>query len=307
MSFYVKLFLVIVSGTIVSFIVVKTLVVSTDHMPNTFNTTTTSYMQRDADADAAKKAAAKAKPVAVREKSDLEKEIEKERGANAKAALERKELRMANEENSLRKNTRASYTADEDSLPPLPIAVAKNDTEDEQTAAKDQSDDSGSQASDSASTAEQTRSDSDADIKAQIVSKKPDNAAIKPNDIKTRISKSSSEILKKTKRAETVQALDLAYAPPAKSTCTFPENNVVRVGVSYRKSSYAIKGQSLTNIDQLVKLYNKCGGGKMLVLENVEGIEDTEERLIQLRKDEVKYYLLQRRVPKDDMIFSDNS
>jgi len=156
------------------------------------------------------------------------------------------------------------------------------------------------------------RADSDADMQAKSdATDQLDQAdKIKPADITAIPEKQTKEI---TNTATTVEALDLAYALPANSQCVIPGDTYPRVGVLYRSTSYAIKGQSLSNIDKLIKLYKKCGGGKLLVLHNEFETETTEDntaasqaRLVQLRQDEVKYYLLQRRVSKDDMIFPDN-
>jgi len=107
-------------------------------------------------------------------------------------------------------------------------------------------------------------------------------------------------------KPDTVRALDIMLAVPPDSTCdTAGDGQSPQVGVHYRLGSYAIKGKSLTNIDLLIQVYDRCGG-KLLVIDNIVDTEESDESLIQLRQDEVKYYLLQRRVPKDDIIFSDN-
>ena len=103
-----------------------------------------------------------------------------------------------------------------------------------------------------------------------------------------------------------VQAVDLAYALPDGSTCVISDEDNPRVGVFYRPSSFAVKGRSLASIDKLVELYNRCGGGKLLVLQNTVNDDESEPRLMQQRQDEVKYYLLQSRIPKDDILIPDN-
>jgi len=156
-----------------------------------------------------------------------------------------------------------------------------------------------------------TRSDSDADMQVNSINKtavnsEPGETRSDKQLVRNKINKADKKPVAIRKSEKIVQALDVAYAPPNDTKCSNPTNEIIKVGVNYRATSYAIKGHSLTNIDKLIQLYNECGGGKLLVLQNAEGLGDTEERLIQQRKDEVKYYLLQRRVPKDDMIFPDN-
>jgi len=105
--------------------------------------------------------------------------------------------------------------------------------------------------------------------------------------------------------SDTVRAIDIAYSLPSDSSCVIPgDNQYPRVGVHYRPNSFAIKGRSLTNIDKLIAVYKKCGG-KLLVVDNKVDKEASDNNLVQLRQNEVKYYLLQRRVPKDDMVFPD--
>lgn len=303
MSFYIKLFVLVVLGTILSLLVVQTLVSSTDDMTNRFSTTSTTYLDRTESDEQALTATA-AKPVKYAESQNLnqtatDKEIENSRGiGNTEDPDEQREP-----------------------LTDLPIPVAEDQeaelTEEEpeeiaelEEREKEIGDEIVSTNKQPSGNGTATRSDSDADIVAMNNATKVEDELAKPEmpEIpETGIVRTTNQDSAIKKRAKTVRALDLAYAPPEDSGCTFPDNNVVRVGVQYRQTSYAIKGQSLTNIDQLIRLYQKCGGGKMLVLQNNAGLKETEERLIQLRKDEVKYYLLQRRVPKDDMIFSDNS
>lgn len=139
-------------------------------------------------------------------------------------------------------------------------------------------------------------------------SKLPTNERqIQPLALNTTLSSTiePNQVIKPAK-PKAIQALDLAYSVPPESVCKGTINGEPRVGILYRPTSFAIKGQSLSDIDKLIGLYKKCGG-KLQVLENSLSAEESEQRLIQLRQDEVKYYLLQRRVSKEDMIFPDNS
>ena len=105
---------------------------------------------------------------------------------------------------------------------------------------------------------------------------------------------------------QSVRAIDLAYAVPDESACVVRGDGYPKVGVFYRATSASIKGASLSNMDKLISLYEKCGGGKLILLNNQLGDgADSNERLIQRRQDEIKYYLIQRRIPKEDIIFPD--
>ena len=151
--------------------------------------------------------------------------------------------------------------------------------------------------------AEYERADSDSDM-IQRGGNRTLNQDNKTNNSNKVNRKKPTQVTKVTKPA--IQALDIAYALPAETTCVLPDNKYVRIGINYREGSYAIKGQSLSGIDQLIKIHRQCGGGKMLILQNDAGLENTDDRLIQLRQDEIKYYLLQRNIPKNDMIFPDS-
>ncbi len=111
----------------------------------------------------------------------------------------------------------------------------------------------------------------------------------------------------KAKKIKPIRALDLAFVAPASTSCTASGDDPVQTGVLFRPKSAAIKGASLTNIDQLVRAYQRCGGGKLLIVGNTTIAESESGTLGQRRKDEVKYYLLQRRIPKTDILIPDNS
>ncbi len=74
--------------------------------------------------------------------------------------------------------------------------------------------------------------------------------------------------------------------------------------VEYRKGSTAIKGSSLDRLDTLIKLARSCGAVKLSVYPTKTGIaedNETDRDLLYLRNAEVKYYLLQRLVPKESI------
>jgi len=287
MPFYTKFLIVICVSCVVAWFTIKALVSSTDHLPERFSASTVKPGELAESTNRASSATADQDKIdsesfdeIIREKTELE----KEKRANAQRVLDNPELTDLEKAEQVLKINNTSVT--------------------KENAANSQSltrDDNEKKVADSNSRS--VRSDSDADMQAtgtsQASKTKPDTQLA--GSTRKKASAKTSEIIKP---AKTVQALDVAYAPPDDSNCSFP-SEIVKVGVDYRNTSYAIKGHSLTNIDQLIDMYKKCGG-KLLILQNAQGLENTEERLIQLRKDEVKYYLLQRRVPKDDMIFPDN-
>jgi len=287
--FYLKLFVFVCFATVVAWFTVDHLINKTDRFAQHFDVNTTAYMDKE-ETDEELVAVAE---VPVREKSELELQIEKERKVAAQEALDRKKQRELDEvNNALSTETRAEALR------------AEGEEEEEEDGVEESEEDESDEDQDGGGGGGSNREDSDADMQERGKGDEEESEDSEQNQIIGRIGRNDSDF---EKQADTIQALDLAYAPPQDSNCTIPESDVVRVGVHYRDASFAIKGNSLTNIDLLIKLYNQCGGGKMLVLQNAEGLGETKERLIQLRKDEVKYYLLQRRVPKDDMIFPDNS
>lgn len=310
MSFYIKLFLFVTFSSILALFTTKQLVKSTDHLPETF-TVNTPYLEREEDAAAQN--IPKPDKRDIYTQSEVTQELEQEKADNlSKKLAERQKQRESDQSISQASVRRVSEADDEiyaeenedavaDELEPLPNArAAADDSESRES--------SGSGGSNSNNKGEATRADSDDDMRETDANALEKDDTLAANEIEQpRVGNTRLDRDKVQTRKNIVQALDVAYAPPLDSDCSFPDDKVVQVGVDYRTSSFAIKGQSLTNIDQLVKLYRKCGGGKMIILQNSEGVKDTKETLIQLRKDEVKYYLLQRRVPQDDMIFSDNS
>ena len=83
----------------------------------------------------------------------------------------------------------------------------------------------------------------------------------------------------------------------------------ITVGVRFRHGSVAIKGASLTRVDRLVGAFRDCATGLLVIERNPEGRVDVadDERLMTRREEELKYYLLQRRVPKELMRFPERS
>lgn len=74
----------------------------------------------------------------------------------------------------------------------------------------------------------------------------------------------------------------------------------VTIAVFYRHASVAIKGASLSSIDALIDTFRRCESGLLVAEHNPEGRTDVDdERIVERRAEELKYYLLQRRVPKE--------
>lgn len=74
--------------------------------------------------------------------------------------------------------------------------------------------------------------------------------------------------------------------------------------VEYRKGSTAIKGSSLDTLDTLVEVARSCGEVQLSVYPTERGLAEDSENdrdLLALRNAEVKYYLLQRRIPKESI------
>ncbi len=298
--FYFKLFLIVLAGTLGIWFAVYRLVASTDHMTETFSHDT-GYEAR-AKAEAKKKGDSHeeevAKPVTAPPSNLATKisgevmTVQTQSNADDEEKAMVAELKSVVEEDAKNKVVLAINSEDDAN-----VDVQKKQTENQ---------DSRSESSAS------ERADSDADIQAvrnndsEGISQN-DNSRGKALDLDKKLANiiRPNDIAEKTE-PDTIRAIDIAYAMLDNSVCVLPsDDNYPRIGVHYRPSSYAIKGKSLSNIDKIIAVYKKCGG-KLLVIENKVNAEESDEDLAQLRQDEVKYYLLQRRVPKDDMIFSNN-
>ena len=103
------------------------------------------------------------------------------------------------------------------------------------------------------------------------------------------------------------RAVDVGLPIATVVACPEAAGERYRTGVLFRHGSAAIKGRSLTRIDELLTLWRACGGGEIRVEPNPQGDADGDEELARRRRDEVKYYLLQRRVPGADIAFGERS
>ena len=107
--------------------------------------------------------------------------------------------------------------------------------------------------------------------------------------------------------APPTRALDVGLAAAALAACPAAADARGRTGVLFRHGSAAIRGRSLNRIDELLSLRRACGGGELRVAPNPEGEVDDAPGLAERRRDEIKYYLLQRRVPAADIVFDERS
>ncbi len=99
------------------------------------------------------------------------------------------------------------------------------------------------------------------------------------------------------------RAVDVRLSTQARAGCAAAIDAPPRVGVFFRHSSPAIRGESLNQIDQLIRVWRACGEGELVIDRNPQGSIDSNEFLSARREDEVKYYLLQRSVPKDLIVY----
>ena len=99
------------------------------------------------------------------------------------------------------------------------------------------------------------------------------------------------------KAPEPVRAIDVRMQFDSRD-CVVPRNSNSWIGVMFRQESSAIRGTRLIELDDLIQLRDRCDG--TLVVEDYTTADSLEAaKLLETRRDEVKYYLLQRRVPKE--------
>lgn len=106
--------------------------------------------------------------------------------------------------------------------------------------------------------------------------------------------------------APATRAVDIGLPAATVRDCPAAAGARYRTGVLFRHGSAGIKGRSLTRIDGLLTLWKACGGGTIHVEPNPQGDTDGDVTLWERRRDEVKYYLLQRRVPAADIAFREH-
>lgn len=78
------------------------------------------------------------------------------------------------------------------------------------------------------------------------------------------------------------------------------------MGINFRYGSATINSNSLTHLEKVVEAYRSCPGTLHLLGSEVAYV-DGGEVLMERRKQEVKYYLLQRRVPREKINLLDQN
>jgi len=280
-------------------VVIQQLVLSTAHLPDQFTASGPSYMDRDTEAENSLDAAL-LDGASLRAETETD-ELRDEINAEIKAEATRTEKLQR------QKPVSGESSTDEDLYgglgPVLPeIKQTKTQSDQEAPATSEQADTTNPKQ-------KKVRGDSDSDMASSGSNAKPAKTKLEREEIefkKPDVAKRTPESPRNA-RAKTINAVDIAYIYPAQTDCVRISEEPLRLGVLFRQSSYAIKGESLSDIDKLVALYKKCGGGKLVIVVNLDIAAQDEDRVNQLRQDEIKYYLLQRRVDKEDMLFPDKS
>jgi len=97
--------------------------------------------------------------------------------------------------------------------------------------------------------------------------------------------------------AKSVRAIDvrLQFDP---ASCVVPRNSNSWIGVMFRRNSATIRGASLTDLDTIVQLHDRCAGN-LIIEHHALAVRSADIELREDRRNEVKYYLLQRHVPKE--------
>lgn len=100
-----------------------------------------------------------------------------------------------------------------------------------------------------------------------------------------------------------VRAIDVRMKFDSRN-CVVPRNSNSWIGVMFRPKSSAIRGTSLNDLDELILLRERCDG--VMIVEDTpielsNSTAATDSGLQETRRDEVKYYLLQKQVPKESI------
>jgi len=153
----------------------------------------------------------------------------------------------------------------------------------------------------------QTRADSDKDLQTETHRKNTDKDD-KAKKAKKAAKTNSSVAEKKSKTSVNTTFANRVRIDFLEDNCSTLNNDSKSIRVEYRKGSAAIKGSSLDDIDGLIKIARACGETRISVSPTEEGViedKETDRDLAALRNSEVKYYLLMRRVPKDNIVLFD--
>jgi len=107
------------------------------------------------------------------------------------------------------------------------------------------------------------------------------------------------EALLPQEKKQPVRAIDvrLEFDP---NSCVVPRNSNSWIGVMFRPDSEAIRGSSLNDLDNMIRLRERCDG-TFVIEDYLIAVAKDDPKLTESRRDEVRYYLLQRRVPKESI------
>ncbi len=155
------------------------------------------------------------------------------------------------------------------------------------------------------STETQTANSSDSSGSSNQSNTQSNNTS-QSNKNKNPIDLSSQESKLAEREENTVRGIELALVTSEKTQCSNRDKKPHYVGVLFRGKSASIKGVSLSDIDKLVELLRLCDG-TLVIVPNERNSRNLSESLVERRQKEVKYYLLQRRVPKENILVSNNS
>lgn len=101
-------------------------------------------------------------------------------------------------------------------------------------------------------------------------------------------------------KPEPVRAVNVTLQFDSRS-CVVPRNSNSLIGVMFRHESEAIRGNSLNDLDDLINMRERCDG-TLILEDHAEAQTESDIELRESRRDEVKYYLLQRQVPKENIV-----
>lgn len=110
------------------------------------------------------------------------------------------------------------------------------------------------------------------------------------------------ESLLPKKAPQPVRAVNVILKVDTRS-CVVPRNSNSLIGVMFRHESEAIRGSSLNDLDELIAIRERCDG-ELILEDHAEAVSQVDIELRESRRDEVKYYLLQRRVPAESIVLS---
>ncbi len=144
------------------------------------------------------------------------------------------------------------------------------------------------------------RDDSDADIQQQkaLESEASDKSA---DDKRSKIKNDAKVSKPEIDKRKAVTPAVLVKMVFDNQSCNQTGLEIPTVAVNYRYGSAAIRGSSLDTLDLVVDVYRECAADLHL-LANLDIEQDNNEALLDRRKQEVKYYFLQRHVPKNKIL-----